>query len=75
NHLRINELPGDNAIFAYHHKDSHRPLTRTKFLQRLTCATTAAGRQSVLGHGIRIESTLEYLLRNIPFDVVKAKGR
>jgi hypothetical protein len=27
------------------------------------------------GHGIRIGSTLEYLLRHIPFDVVKVKGR
>ncbi|PBK98979.1 hypothetical protein ARMGADRAFT_1059293 [Armillaria gallica] len=27
------------------------------------------------GHGIRIGSTLEYLLRGIPFDVVKMIGR
>ena len=27
------------------------------------------------GHGIRIGSTLEYLLRGIPFDVMKVKGR
>lgn len=27
------------------------------------------------GHGIRIGSTLEYLLRNVPFDMVKVKGR
>ncbi|KAF8466463.1 hypothetical protein DFH94DRAFT_639373, partial [Russula ochroleuca] len=26
-------------------------------------------------HGIRIGSTLEYLLRGMPFDVMKAKGR
>ncbi|KAH9051685.1 hypothetical protein EDB87DRAFT_1571246, partial [Lactarius vividus] len=27
------------------------------------------------GHSIRIGSTLEYLLRGVPFDVMKAKGR
>ncbi|KAH9056236.1 hypothetical protein EDB87DRAFT_1540129, partial [Lactarius vividus] len=27
------------------------------------------------GHGIRIGSTLEYLLRGMPFDVMKAKGQ
>ena len=27
------------------------------------------------GHGIRIGSTLEYLLRGVPFEVVKVKGR
>jgi hypothetical protein len=26
-------------------------------------------------HGVRIGSTLEYLLRGVPFDVVKSKGR
>ncbi|KIK78916.1 hypothetical protein PAXRUDRAFT_162757, partial [Paxillus rubicundulus Ve08.2h10] len=26
------------------------------------------------GHGIQISSTLEYLLRNIPFNIVKVKG-
>ncbi|KAG2740343.1 hypothetical protein P692DRAFT_20754005, partial [Suillus brevipes Sb2] len=75
NHLRVNDPPQNNALFAYRHNDSYRPLTKTKFLQRLTSATKAAGRQPVSGHGIRIGSTLEYLLRNIPFDVVKVKGR
>ena len=26
-------------------------------------------------HGIRVGATLEYLLRGVPFDVVKSKGR
>ncbi|KAG2029159.1 hypothetical protein BDR03DRAFT_1096313 [Suillus americanus] len=76
NHLRINEPPTNFALFAYRHKDNtHRPLTKTKFLSRLASATRAAGREPLQGHGIRIGSTLEYLLRNIPFDVVKVKGR
>lgn len=75
NHLRVNDPPHNGALFAYRHKDSYRPLTKTKFIQRLASATKAAGRQPVQGHGIRIGSTLEYLLRNVPFDVVKVKGR
>ncbi|KAG2343199.1 hypothetical protein BDR05DRAFT_884828, partial [Suillus weaverae] len=75
NHLHINEPPLDNALFAYRHNDSYRPLTKTKFLQCLTSTMIAAGHQPVSGHRIRIGSTLEYLLRDVPFDVVKVKGR
>jgi hypothetical protein len=40
-------------------------------------AARAAGLEPLQGHGIRVGSTLEYLLRGIPSDVikVKAKGR
>ncbi|KAG1865710.1 hypothetical protein C8R48DRAFT_705741 [Suillus tomentosus] len=76
NHLQINQPPSNFALFAYRHKDNtHRPLTKPKFLSRLATATRAAGHEPLQGHGIRIGSTLEYLLRNIPFDVVKIKGR
>ena len=30
---------------------------------------------SLKGHGIRIGATLEYLLRGVPFDIVKSIGR
>ena len=33
-----------------------------------------AGLDPLQGHGIRIGSTLEYLLRGIPFDMMKVKG-
>lgn len=75
NHMAINDPPVDSALFSYRHKDSYRPLTKTKLTQRLASATRAAGQEPLQGHGIRIGSTLEYLLRNIPFDVVKVKGR
>lgn len=42
---------------------------------RLTTAALSAGIDSIKGHGIRIGSTLEYLLRGVPFDVVKSMGR
>ncbi|KAG2740596.1 hypothetical protein P692DRAFT_201842457 [Suillus brevipes Sb2] len=46
NHIRINDPPVNTALFSY----------------RLASATRAAGRKPVNGHGIRINSTLEYLL-------------
>jgi hypothetical protein len=33
-----------------------------------------ANLEKLQGHGIRIGSTLEYLLRGLPFNVVKVKG-
>ena len=36
--------------------------------------TQAASLSHVHGHGIHIRAALEYLLRGIPFDVMKVKG-
>jgi len=75
NHLSVNEPPAEGALFSYRYKNSHRPLTKSNFLKRLANATKSAGLRPLQGHGIRIGGTLEYLLRNVPFDVVKVKGR
>lgn len=74
-HLEVNNPPQDSHLFAYRLKNTHRPLTKSKFLAELAKATRAAGLEPLQGHGIRIGSTLEYLLRGIPFDVMKVKGR
>ena len=50
------------------------PLTKPKFLERVNNTTHAASLDPLQGHGIRIGSTLEYLLQGIPFDVMKVKG-
>ena len=50
-------------------------MTRHVFLAGIHKIVTAKKLPKLTGHGIRIGSTLEYLLRGIPFDVVKAKGR
>ena len=61
-HLKVN-MPPDNAhLFAYHHKTVHRPLTKSKFILELARAACTAGLEPLQGHGIRIGSTLEYLL-------------
>jgi hypothetical protein len=75
NHLRINNPHEHIALFSYRHKNVFRPLTRRTFLNRIKQAALAAGLEAPQGHGIRIGSTLEYLLRGTPFDVVKVKGR
>jgi len=79
NHLRINNPSQECHLFAYIHKRGSklelRPLTKTKFLERVVKAARAANLEPLQGHGIRIGSTLEYLLRGIPFDVMKVQGR
>lgn len=74
-HLQTNTPPPDGPLFAYKHKHKHKPLTMTCFLQVVTKAAREAGRDPLQGHGIRVGATLEYLLRGIPFDVMKTKGR
>ncbi len=79
NHLQVNNPPHECHLFAYVHKRgskiTHRPLTKTKFLERVAKAARAANLDPLQGHGIRIGSTLEYLLRGVPFDVMRSQGR
>lgn len=74
-HLTMNNPPADGPLFAYAFKGSHRHLTKRKFLDVTSKAAKAAGLVPLQGHGIRIGATLEYLLRGVPFDVMKVKGR
>ncbi|KAG2113858.1 uncharacterized protein F5147DRAFT_680112 [Suillus discolor] len=63
NHLRINPANGDAHLFAWKHAKG------------LPSATAAANLPELKGHGLRIGGTLEYLLRGVPFEVVKTMGR
>ncbi|KAJ7160562.1 hypothetical protein C8R43DRAFT_881511 [Mycena crocata] len=75
NHMRVNAPPANGHLFAYKHKSGHRPLTKAAFIARIHKAFRAAKLEPLQGHGIRIGSTLFYLLRGTPFDVVKTIGR
>ena len=79
NHLRVNNPPPDCHLFAYTYrrgtKTEYRALTKVKFLERLAKAAQAANLEPLQGHGTQIGSTLEYLLRGVPFDVMKVQGR
>ena len=48
---------------------------RTEFLKHINLAAAELGIEPLKGHGICIGATLEYLLRGVPFDVVKSIGR
>ncbi|KAJ7208920.1 hypothetical protein GGX14DRAFT_395546 [Mycena pura] len=71
----LNAPPVNGALFAYLHGSTHRSLTKTAFKKRLADAFKAADIDFIHVHGIRVGSTLEYLLRGVPLDVVKTKGR
>ena len=50
-------------------------MTKQAFMDCLNAITLLLGRSHLKAHGIRIGSTLEYLLRGVPFDVMKVMGR
>ena len=74
-HLQVNQPLEASHLFMYKATNTHHALMKSKFLERVEAAAHAAGLEPLQGHGIRIGSTLEYLLRGVPFDVMKAKGR
>ena len=74
-HLELNNPAQDFHLFGYLKKGKMVPLTKRAFTDRLSVAVTKAKLPALTGHSIRIGSTLEYLLRGIPFDVMKVKGR
>ncbi|KAH6901711.1 hypothetical protein BKA70DRAFT_1113585, partial [Coprinopsis sp. MPI-PUGE-AT-0042] len=74
-HRQLNSPPANGPLFAYLERGKPKPLTKSKFLEVVHQAAISAGLEKLQGHGIRIGSTLEYLLRGVPFDVVKVKGR
>jgi len=76
NHFLVNPAGQDAHLFEWKHPTKGmRPLSKAEFLKRMALATLAANLPSFKGHSLRIGGTLEYLLRGIPFDVVKSVGR
>ncbi|KAJ6477580.1 hypothetical protein C8R45DRAFT_833363 [Mycena sanguinolenta] len=75
NHLAVNQPPCDGPLFAYRVGNRHKALTKSKFLSVIGSALKVAGLEPMQGHGIRVGATLEYLLRGVPFDVMKVIGR
>jgi hypothetical protein len=77
NHLRVNNPPPREHLFAYkaNGESKHRPLTKTRFIARLQEVATAAGEEHLQGHGIRIGATLHYLMGGTTFEAMKVKGR
>ena len=75
-HLEINSPPVDFHLFGYPNaKGIMLLLSKKTFITRVSKAATIAGLPRIKGHSIRIGATLEYLLRGLPFDMMKVKGR
>ncbi|XP_006454872.1 hypothetical protein AGABI2DRAFT_176277 [Agaricus bisporus var. bisporus H97] len=74
NHIIVNSPSPNQHLFAYQHGSSTRPLTKI-FLHKLSQAAKQAGLEPKKGHAIRIGLTLEYLLRGVPLEAMKHKGR
>lgn len=74
NHIRINKPSSAEFLFSHRLNGLHRPLSRGVFLKRFTKALKDATLPKLQGHSFRIGGTLEYLLRGLPFEVVKQKG-
>jgi hypothetical protein len=75
-HLAFNAPPADGPLFAYKQGRHYEPMTRVRFLTRLNQVCQELGVPAPHGHGFRIGSTLELLLRaGVTFEVAKTKGR
>ncbi|KAF5320596.1 hypothetical protein D9611_013734 [Ephemerocybe angulata] len=74
-HLAVNSPGSGDHLFAWRSKGRLKPLERAAFLRRVNQAAKKAGLSRMQGHSLRIGGVLEFLLRGIPFDVVKALGR
>ncbi|EPS96028.1 hypothetical protein FOMPIDRAFT_1131305 [Fomitopsis schrenkii] len=75
NHLTVNDPPRNGPLFTYSVRDNPRPLTKHAFCKRVSRAAAEAKVNALKGHSLRIGGTLEYLLRGVPFEVVKTMGR
>ena len=80
NHVEVNNPRAGEHLMSYtityRSGGSRRvPLTRSAFLNRLKAAASQAEVRNLTGHAFRIGGTLEYLLRGVPFEVVKTHGR
>lgn len=75
NHLEINEPGKYDHLFAFKTHNRKIPLTRNIFIRNIKNAANKACLPYLSGHSLRIGATLEYLLRGIPFEVVKQIGR
>jgi hypothetical protein len=77
NHQQINAPAPNTHIFAYktNRRKALTPLTKRKVIERVRSIALANDLPIFEGHGLRIGGTLEYLLRGIPFEVVRSMGR
>lgn len=74
NHIKVNDPRPGEHIFSHTHGNNRRPLTKQILMRTINTALAPHGIY-LHGHSFRIGGTLERLLKGVPFDVVKSKGR
>ncbi|KAF9218815.1 hypothetical protein BS17DRAFT_719458 [Gyrodon lividus] len=76
NHFRINPAPASMHLFAWKHlKGGLHPLSKNQVTTRITAISKKANLTDLKGHSLCIGGTLFYLLRCIPFDIIKVMGQ
>ncbi|KAF7972292.1 hypothetical protein HWV62_18546 [Athelia sp. TMB] len=74
-HYRVNQPHANGPLFAWKHAGGTRALTKTEFMKCINNAAASLSLETLQGHGLGIGATLEYLLRGVSFETVKAIGR
>ncbi|TFY67726.1 hypothetical protein EVJ58_g1418 [Rhodofomes roseus] len=80
-HIAINDPPNNVPLFSHRvgrvgdNGGGWEALTKKVVLARVAQAAKVAKLAVLHGHSLRIGGTLEYMLRGVPFDVVKVMGR
>lgn len=77
NHFALNPAEPTAHLFAWKHPSgSLRPLSKKEVTKRIDAIIKSQpGLPDLKGHSLRIGGTLFYLLKGVPFDVVKTMGR
>lgn len=75
-HFLINPAPPNAHLFAQKHlKNSLHLLSKTQFISRITAIAKHCDLTDLKGHSLHISGTFFYLLKGVPFDIVKVMGR
>ncbi|KAG1800682.1 uncharacterized protein BJ212DRAFT_1450139 [Suillus subaureus] len=75
NHFCMNPAHDDALLFAWRYHKGIQPLSKAELVKRVATVTVTTNLPNLKGHGLHIRGTLEYLLWEIPFDIVKSMGR
>ena len=77
NHVRINVSNVESHLFAWRHPTGRlRPLSKKEVIKHIDSITKAhLNLLDLKGHSLHIGGTLFYLLKGVPFDVIKTMGQ
>ena len=75
NHFCINPAPSNSHLFAWRHpKSSLQPLSKNQVTAWISAIAKLCGLLELKGHSLRIGGTLFYLLKGVPFDIIKLQS-